>query len=208
MNRTVKVDRLIFRSAHRAQVSTLLCEHLSALRANLQITLKERKDQPGVYCLPDFKPRVAEMPSNSGMDLEDALNNFFDAVGPFLSNAARSDINRRDDEVTSRFTDPNLTGTDVSIHASKGANLEDATPFPNEFYPPEGGRFKPGLVFDELKISHLSRLVLQSVGVRGTVLTPESALLIDRINSIAKDLEYQEQPTASGLASKQPGQQF
>ncbi len=38
---------------------------------------------------------------------------------------------------------------DVSIHAPFGANLEEVTTFPNNFHPPEGGDFKPALVFDE-----------------------------------------------------------
>ncbi|MCW2311149.1 hypothetical protein M2244_000877 [Rhodoferax antarcticus] len=40
----------------------------------------------------------------------------------------------------------------VSIHAPYGANLEEVTPLPNEFYPPEGGGFKPGSVFDETEV--------------------------------------------------------
>lgn len=38
---------------------------------------------------------------------------------------------------------------DVSIPAPLGANLEEVTPLPNEFYPPEGGGFKPESVLDE-----------------------------------------------------------
>ena len=37
----------------------------------------------------------------------------------------------------------------VSIHAPFGANLEEVTPLPNKFYPPEGGGFKPESVPDE-----------------------------------------------------------
>ena len=37
----------------------------------------------------------------------------------------------------------------VSIHAPFGANLEEVTPLPNKFYPPEGGGFKPESVLDE-----------------------------------------------------------
>ena len=36
----------------------------------------------------------------------------------------------------------------VSIHAPDGANLEEVTPLPNQFYLPEGGGFKPEFVFD------------------------------------------------------------
>lgn len=37
----------------------------------------------------------------------------------------------------------------VSIHAPFGATLEEVTPPPNEFYLPQGGGFKPELVFHE-----------------------------------------------------------
>ena len=43
-----------------------------------------------------------------------------------------------------------ISSGNVSIHAPYGANLEEVTPLPNEFYPPEGGGFKPGSVFDEV----------------------------------------------------------
>lgn len=42
----------------------------------------------------------------------------------------------------------------VSIHAPCGANLEEATPPPNEFYFPEGKSFKPELIFDEISSAH------------------------------------------------------
>ncbi len=45
--------------------------------------------------------------------------------------------------------------THVSIQAPFGANLEEVTPLPNEFYPPEGGRFKPEFGFDESQEPHL-----------------------------------------------------
>ncbi|MCW2313667.1 hypothetical protein [Rhodoferax antarcticus] len=45
-----------------------------------------------------------------------------------------------------------ISSGNVSIHAPYGANLEEVTPLPNEFYPPEGGGFKPGSVFDKLAV--------------------------------------------------------
>ncbi len=50
------------------------------------------------------------------------------------------------------------TQSDVSIHAPDGTNLEEATPLPNEFYPPEGRGFEPELVFDEPEESMLQQL--------------------------------------------------
>ena len=52
----------------------------------------------------------------------------------------------------------NYTSHHVSIHAPYGANLEEVTPLPNEFYPPEGGGFKPGSVFDEAGIEACFRV--------------------------------------------------
>ena len=47
---------------------------------------------------------------------------------------------------------------DVSIHAPRGANLEEVIPPPNELYPPEGGCFKPKRVFDKFNIDLFKRL--------------------------------------------------
>ena len=40
-------------------------------------------------------------------------------------------------------------GASHHIFVSIGANLEEVTPLPNEFYPPEERAFKPGLASDE-----------------------------------------------------------
>ncbi len=56
----------------------------------------------------------------------------------------------------------------VSIHAPCEANLEEVTPPKNEFYSPEGGGFKPELVFDEISPSHARPAGQAPLSTQGT----------------------------------------
>jgi tetratricopeptide (TPR) repeat protein len=94
-------------------------------------------------------PHPGPLPAGEGVNRTRLVFTSREALpAPFAGERNRIELHRLAVEDAVKLVEQAL-GLDVSIHAPEGANLEEVTPLPNKFYPPEGGGFKPARNLDD-----------------------------------------------------------